>query len=456
MAPPSASAESDWRAAVSVREDPELARELTEKLADPTAPRAVSVTDLVAPRKAYWRAVAAVPFEPERQRRLDVGRALHRRLGAALSGDGALEVRVRRDGLVGRIDLLSDVPVEVKTSSSLAAVSELTETRPDQVEQLAMYCALTERTEGRLVTLLVADGQSGRVQSVDFRFPNGPRVLDEMRRRADALREAWRVGRPERLPPCRWYGRGCEFQEPSVCDCSGSEPPIDRTLLTDVVADRERPDISSRIESRLAESPPPRDPPTLERFRDLLYPRRAYFERVAPSPSAETIRRDPKEAPDLYTRLVGAVESGPLGEVVRLTPRTDEPEEEVGGFRGAPYLVRTSRGRDRATTASLIERQPQYALELGFRCVATGAMSAHLILGRERAERAEDRIQAFEFRFSPASTFARLWRERTRSLAAAIADRAPQALPPCPDWMAENCPYRAECGCAADGSRSHR
>jgi hypothetical protein len=448
--------EVDWRTAVSVEEDPSLAQLLAGRLPALTAPRAVSVTDLGATRRAFWRAYASVPVDPERQRRLDIGRTLHRRLGTALSAEGALEVRVRQNGLVGRIDLLSDVPVEVKTSSSLAPIELLRETRPEQIEQLAMYCALADRPVGRLVTLRVGDGAEGRTQTVDLSFRSLETVRSEMQARADALRRAWSENRAAGLARCRWYGRGCEFQESSVCDCTGQEAATDPAMLTEVSDLTERPDISERIESRLHDVPTPTEAPTLYRFRDLLYPRRAYFERFATGPEPPLPRRDPNAPPDLYARLVSAVESGPLGEVVRLPPRTDEPEEEVGGFRGTPYLVRTSRGRDRPSPAALLDRQPQYALELGFRCLATGAASARLILGREHAPRDEDRIHVFEYRVAPASAFARLWRDRSRQLADARRDHSPGGLAPCPDWSYATCPFRSECGCGGAGSRSQR
>lgn len=448
--------EPDWRAAVAVREDPELARLLAARLPDPSAPRPVSVTELLGLRPAFWRALAPVAIEPERQRRLDLGRMLHRRLGVALSAEGALEVRVRRDGLVGRIDLLSDAPVEVKTSASSIAPDQLRGSRPDHVEQLAMYCALADRPTGRLVTVVVTDGIPTSVQVAELAIRDPGAVRSEMLRRAELVRQAWAARRADSLPRCRWYGRGCEFQETSTCDCVGAEAPPDSRMLSEVVEIRERPDLASRIDSRLQQLAPPGEPPTIGRFRDLIFPRLAYFERVRPPVSVEPTARDPRGPPDLYTRLVGAVESGPLGEVARVPSATDEPEEEVGGFRGTPYLVRTSRSVVRASPRSLVDRQPQYALDLGFRCVATGAPTARLILGRERASGDADRVQVFEFRFDPASRIARLWRQRSRQLADALASGQPAALPPCPAWAFATCPYRSECGCADAGVRSQR
>ncbi|MGA8543029.1 MAG: hypothetical protein WB947_05785, partial [Thermoplasmata archaeon] len=183
---PTQAPEPDWRAAVSISEDAELARELILRLPPAGTARPVSVTDLVAPRRAYWRAVHPVRFDEARQLRVDLGRALHRRLGVALSAEGTLEVRVRRNGVVGRIDLLSDVPVEVKTSASAVGGDELVEARPDQVEQLVMYCALADRPVGRLLTLVTTDGAPGPVRAADVTIRDLAAVGTEMQARAAA------------------------------------------------------------------------------------------------------------------------------------------------------------------------------------------------------------------------------------------------------------------------------
>ncbi len=436
-----------------MREAVELEAALVARLPASEAPRAVSVTDLVAPRRAFWNAISPVKIDAVRQRRVDRGRELHRRLGVALSTEGALEVRVRRDGVVGRIDLLSDIPVEVKTSSSAVEPDQLRDARPEQVEQLAMYCVLAGKAAGRLVTLVVAEDRPEHVQAVDLALGSPEAVRAEMATRADALRQSWRDKRADRLPGCRWFGRGCEFRDARVCDCTGDERPPSAAILDEVRQVADRPDVSDRIGRRLRGVPGAGPSPTLERFRDLLYPRRAYFERRGVDRGPELPRRGPDELPDLYGRLIDALESGPLGEVARVPPRSEEPEEVVG-FRGLPLLVRTTRRRDRPSPATLLDQQPQYALELGFRCVATGRDGAYLVLGRERAEPDRDRVLVFEYRFAPATVFARMWRTREQRLAAALAARAPADVAPCPEWMYADCPYRSDCACGARGARS--
>jgi hypothetical protein len=450
--------EPEWRSSVTVRVEPELAAELVRRFARTSGERSVGVTDLLSPRQAFWRWTSPpITTPPERQARLDAGRWLHRVLGSVLAPEGLLEVRVRRAGIVGRVDALTDRPLEVKTSSLAPGPEDLLSDRPEHVEQLAMYCALVGRSTGRLITVATHDTRVHELRSLDVRFRDLAAISAEMERRASELRSGLNRGRADELPRCRWFDRGCEFQAAKVCDCSGREPEPPSRLLEEVLSVEGRPEVDRELTQRLSSELRSAEPPRIARFRDLVYPRRAYFERVQPAKVSEGVRpAAPAAASDLYGRLVEAVESGDVGEVARLPYRTREPEEEVAAFRGLPYLVRTSRAWSALRPEQLVDRFPQYALELGFRCATTGTRSGRVILGFERAGSSEDRLKVFAFDFEPVTSMARLFRERVARLERAVAERRPATLDACPGWMFPDCPYRAECGCLAEPGRSQR
>ncbi len=366
-----------------------------------------------------------------------------------------MEVRLRREGISCRIDLLSDVPVEIKTGAGPLPV-DLKADRPEHVEQLAMYCALTGRPTGRLVHILLAEGQATAVRATDVTFGDLDRVASELRAREAALRSALEAGDGAGLPRCRWFGRGCEFQASGVCGCDGGEPGGSDLLLDEARSLVERPELSDRWQRLLRVAGSAGTPPAAARFRDLVYPRRAFFERTRGRvPDTET---PPAVSPsrDLYDRLAEAVESGPVGDVRQLPSDPDGPEEEVVGLRGVPFLLRTSRAGARIRSAEAVARFPQYALELGLRCAATGTSEGHVILGYERAEDDRDRVHVLDYRFRPTATFSILAKERSRALADAIARGSPRELAACAGWMVSDCPYRTECGCDGDGGRSQR
>lgn len=445
-----------WEGTVSVQGDPDLEAEVLARFDHLSGVRPVGVTELLAARRSYYRLTAPpVPVPADRQARLDRGRAVHRSLGSRLASEGTLEARVRRGGLVGRIDILADVPVEVKTSTALAEPSALVLERPDHIEQLAMYCALLDRPVGRLLTVVGSDLEVPRVQAVDMAFGSPERIFREMGHRAERLRSALGEHSPDSLPRCPWFGRGCEYEGAGVCSCTGAEGPAAPLLAEMVRGPTPRRDVEERVLSALAERPP-EEGLGVERFREVLYPRRAYFDRTRESPEAPPGSGPPSLEPDLYRRLSEALESGPAGEVARLPTRTTAPAEEVVGFRGRPMLLRTSRARNRLRPSELPTRFPQYALDLGLRCATTGTDSGVVVLGFERAATDRERVEVLEVRFASLTPFSRLYRERTQGLDRALEDHHPEALVACPEWMSADCPYRAECGCGPSGTRETR
>ena len=442
---------------VRVHADPELARELTERFRTAGGSRPVAVTELIDLRRAFFRRVGpAVEIPPERRAALDAGRALHVVLGRALATRGQLEVRVRRPGLVGRIDLLADVPTEVKSTSASVDPGSLRELRPDQVEQLAMYCALLDRPAGRLLHLVVHEHAIEAVRAVDVDVQDPASIRAEMERRAGAFRAALESGHPDALPRCRWFGKGCEFQVAAVCPCAGSEPEVGGALLDRVGGFRPRTDVEGDVRAALGRVELPAGPVRIDRFRELLYPRRSWFDRTAPGGPASDETAPTSVTPDTYGRLVEAVESGPVGEVHAAPTLSDEPAEEVTTFREMPYLLRTSRAWARTEPGALVDRFPQYILELGFRAAATGSPRGRVIQAYERAERDEDRIAVFEVSFTSLTPFSRVWRGRADALASALRTNDPSGLLACPAWMYADCAYRDACGCGPAPARDQR
>jgi hypothetical protein len=455
---PKPSSGPDWHGSVSVREDPELEAELVRRWARTSGERSLGVTDLLAPRRAFWRLTTPpVPLPPDRQARLDAGRWLHHVAGSVVAPEGLLEVRVRRAGIVGRIDALTDRPIELKTASLAVGPEELVSDRPEHVEQLGMYCSLVGQSNGRLITVAAHDVTVHEVRTVDVQFRNLVAITAEMERKVSALRSAMANGQADGLPRCRWFDRGCEFQSGKVCDCTGGEPDPPSRLLEEVASLEGHPEVDRELAARLSKELGSREPPRISRFRDVVYPRRAYYDRTKPKPTPEE-HPPPERASvsDLYGRLIEAVEGGPVGEVTRLPYRSKEPEEEVAAFRGMPYLLRTSRAWSAPRPEEIAGRFPQYALELGFRCATTGTRSGRVLVGFERAHSPEDRLKVFAFEFSPVTVFARLFRERIARIERALRDRTPSALDACPAWMYADCPYRAECGCGSESGRSQR
>ncbi len=444
-----------WAASVRVAPAETVRAALVDRAETGPPDRSVWVTDLVDLRTAYWRAIAPVAPTPERAEILATGRELHHLIEKALAAPRYLEVRTSRDGIVGQIDLFEERPTELKTTTPLPPLEGLPEARPSYFEQLGMYASLTDRSETRLLLVDGHDPGQPEVAVLDCRFEPLSDIAAAMRERAGRLRAALDRKDPSDLPRCPWYDRGCEFRAAAICSCTGNEPVGERAVRNALRTVESRPAEAERLRERLREVLTRTTDDSVRRFRDLVYPRRAYFELTQPQPGSTVTAPSPREG--LYWFLSDLLESGPAGEVTRVPTVGGVPEESVACFRGDPYVVKTSRAWEVAPAAELVDRSPQYFLELGLRCAALERTGGWLVLGYERAASWGDRLRVYRVEFDPFLPVAELARERARALRSAITARDPSSLPPCPGWMYDGCAYAPGCGCGVGGpGRSKR
>jgi hypothetical protein len=435
-----------WSQQLRVEEAPALARELAARAQHEPTVRSVFVTDLLDLRRAYWNAVAPTEPGPERRALMDAGRLGHAQVGERLGTPDQREVRVRREGIVGRIDLWTDRPGELKVTPLPRDPAQLIVSRPAYLEQLAMYCALTETTEGRL--LLVAPPTAAPAAAVfDVRFSDLAPVWEEMKRRAELFRIALRTGDPASLPRCAWQGRGCEFESVQICQCPAESDALPALVPPEGAVVRPNPVESERLRglTGFPAAAVGAAPPSL---RSVLYPRRAYFEQTAPRDERPARRPvAPGGEVDLYARLMELLETGPVGDVVRRSGVDGGIADSILCWRGEPLLLKVTRSLQAPAVATYLAQQPQYFLDLAIRCAALGTSGGWLVVGYERRADWETRVRSYRIQLASAETITSLLRERTAGLAAALASHTSAALPACPSWMTRDCPYAASCGC---------
>ncbi len=432
-----------WARSVLIAPLPRVEAELAERWpAIAGAPAAVRVTDLVDLRRGYWRTQVGTRIAPAHPAAVERGTRMHRTLGEILGPSAALEVQIARAGVVGQIDALLDVPIELKTTSQALPAEELLERRPEAVAQLVAYCALSERARGWLALVAGPDAGPFAVSVGEFEVGNPADRLRALAHEADRLRYALGEGSPASLPACRWYDHGCEFQRDGLCDCSGKEEEERSPIISGIAPGRTVEPTRAQWETAWNRSPVA-PAPLVSSFRDLVYPRLAYME--ATRGRAEGYPWAPTS--ELRRRLREVLEAGPVGEVARLLPRTEQAPDLIESWQGEPMLVRTTHAFVRPTPEEIARSAPQHALELGFRCAAVGIPNGRLVLGWERAPAGQIPFRVLRYHFEPLGTFSRMWRERILALEATRRDGRFERLAACPAWRARSCPYQPECGC---------
>jgi hypothetical protein len=412
--------------------------ELAAALRRPAARRRISVTDLLNPRQAFfrWTRPDILP-SPDRQQNMLAGTGFHGRFGAAVSTEEFVEQYVEYDGIVGKIDIYQDTPVELKTTLAMPEGAEAA--RPGYIDQLAMYCAMVGAPRGHLV--VYARGgppQTARLRAFSVEFCDLDGIRAEMRRRRDLLARALATGSPAGLPRCEWFTRGCDYQD--ICGCEAA-PPLQRVAPAGSAAVQPDPALEAALTARV----PPASPPGGIRLTDLVFPRRAAYARLTPQeeeaegePDArleEMARRGFRDA------LFDALRFGLPGAFRRVPVRLRSLVDRVDTYRGTPTLLRVSGRGEMVERRRIAHALGHHVDRLAFACALLQAETGRLVVYYERLG---DKFMVYDIHFRD---LPQIHAEADQRLALLESGAPPDQLPPCPAWMARTCRFAPRCGC---------
>lgn len=418
--------------------------ELTEALKRQGRRRRISVTDLVNPRQAFFqRARADIQPDPERKQAMLAGTGFHEVFGRAVSTEEFVEQFVEFQGIVGKIDIYEDVPVELKTTASLPA--GIAAARASYIDQLGMYCTMTGRDEGRLFVYKRAlYGRPGALRGFDLRFKNLRAVEREMVRRRDLFREALATGDPGALPRCEWFELRCDYR--AVCGCA-TAPPLGRVVPVADVHIAENGALVTAMTALLTDAP---KPGRQFRLNDLVFPRRAVIERQAVAEA-----KLEEEDQDLDAALAGmerlgfgdalkdALWYGVPGAFARIPVSLRSLKGKVGTFRGVPTIFRSTRKTKMVERSQLVEEFPYYFDRIAFECALSNQQTGRVVIYYEAVK--DDKFMVYDVYFK---NLEEIKAEADRRLALLETGASPDQLPACePAWMPGYCPLGPRCGC---------
>jgi len=187
-------------------------------------------------------------------------------------------------------------------------------------------------------------------------------------------------------------------------------------------------------------------------MNDIVFPRKAYFERLK---LAETTLEEEESQQKKQDYLRGMDEFGFLdalreslqygapGEVQSIPVQCASLSDLVRVHRDLPTILRAPKFQ------SLVERQrlpwafPHYFLRLGFECALTRHQKGGLLLYYANVDKEDAKLMVYDVSFrslNPVQT------EALRRVGLLETASSPFDLPKCPSWMCRNCEYRLECG----------
>jgi hypothetical protein len=407
-------------------------------------PYRISVTDLLNLKQAYFRRkYPEITPSLEKQQLMWAGTGFHKTFGSAVSSEEYLEQFVEAEGIVGKIDIYEKIPVEVKTTSTLVDTKDLFQHRPTYLEQLGMYCAMVSAHEGEIIVYQRPVEQSPSTSPLvvyHVSFPDLTAIREEMRRRRDLLVQALIANDPSNLPACPWSSKQCDYSQ--VCDCATASVPASHEI-----ADLAREIyVDSTTCQQLLNKMAGAQPSHLFGINDIVFPRKAYFERLK---SSEEVREEKEEhlrsmdELGFLDALRDSLRFGAPGEAQRIPVKHAPLSDLVQTWQNLPTILRGPK------LSSLVERErlprmfPHYFLRLGFDCALTENTKGRLLLYYVKVPREDAKLMVYDVNFRNLNAVKAEALHRLELLEKATS---PLQLPKCPSWMCSYCDYRLECG----------
>ena len=417
---------------------------LMEGLRTRRPPYRISVTDLLNLKQAYFRRKYPEIAPPlEKQQLMWAGTGFHKTFGSAVSSEEYLEQFVEAEGVVGKIDIYEKIPVEVKTTSTPVDAKDLLQYRPAYVEQLGMYCAMVNAHEGQIIIYQRpgAESSSGSPLAVyHVSFPDLKAIREEMRRRRDLLVQALIANDPSNLPVCPWSNKQCDYSQ--VCDCATASVPASQEiakLAGEICVD------SATCEQLLNRMAGTQSSPVFG-INDIVFPRKAYFERSQPKEEVKEEKEDYLRSIDergFLDALRDSLRFGAPGEAQKIPVKHAPLTDLVQTWHKMPTILRDPK------FSSLVERErlprafPHYFLRLGFDCALTENTKGRLLLYYVKVLKEDAKLMVYDVSFRNLNAVKAEALRRLELLAKAIS---PLQLPKCPSWMCSYCNDRLECG----------
>ena len=417
---------------------------LMQSLKTRRPPYRISVTDLLNLKQAYFKRKYPEIVPPlEKQQLMWAGTGFHKTFGSAVSSEEYLEQFVEAEGIVGKVDIYEKIPVEVKTTSTPIDTKNLLRYRPTYIEQLGMYCAMVNAHEGEIIIYQRQGEESPSTSPLvvyHVTFPDLEAIREEMRRRRDLLVQALISNEPSNLPVCPWLKRQCDYSQ--VCDCATTSVPASHEiaeLAGEIYVDSTT---CEQLLSKMAGA----QPSQLFGINDIVFPRKAYFERLKLSEGV----REEKEG---YLRsmdergfldvLRDSLRYGAPGEAQRIPVQHLPLADLVQIWQNLPTILRDPK------FSSLVERErlprtfSHYFLRLGFDCALTNHAQGRLLVYYVRVPKEDAKLMVYDVTFRNLDT---IRGEALRRIELLEKARGALQLPKCPSWMCSYCDYRLECG----------
>ena len=420
---------------------------LTAKLKTSRSRSRISVTDLLNPTQSFyrWKHPEIKPSLDRVQLMLS-GTGFHEVFGNIISSEEYLEQTLEYEGIIGKVDIYEEFPIEIKTTSSIP--TDLIKKRISYFEQLAMYCQMANSKVGRLIIYSRADTRKKPslavydVDFLDFKPINNAMIL-----RRDLFKNALASNNPSLLPRCEWFYSGCDYK--NICHCF-SAVPLEPMVSEKNMVIKKREDIVEDLTKLILNEPkikPKTEITSPITINDIVFPRKFFLKNTDNTENIKEAEITTKIAEvqnigfkyALYNALTFDTESS----FKELPINLGSLDDTIQIYDGAPYILRTVKFDNMIQREKLPQYFPHFFDRLAIECALSNSRKGRLILFYEAIK--GDKFMVYDvffhgrdFLINEINNRIKLLEEPTTTI---------KELPGCPSWMFKKCEFAPNCQC---------
>ena len=338
----------------------------------------ISVTDLINPMQSYYRWI-----HPEIKTPIDKlhyilsGTGFHEIFSDIVSTEEYVEQLLEYEGIVGKVDIFEDIPIELKTTGSIP--KNIYKEKLSYIEQLAMYCAMADCDKGQLIIYKRGNGpKKPELKVFDITYLNIETIKTKMLKRKIMFQDALHNKNPGKLPQCEWYKKRCDYSKHCKCEIApAGEPIVNDNEIT--ISPNE--DALVHFTTKLLEKnvSPVTNNLTLD---NLIFPRNYILSKTNTINDESDIHTHMTtiETTGFIQALVNAIKFGSKDKFSSIQLSRGLLQDNVDTLSNIPFIIETVENDNMISRKDLPSIFPHYFDKLAFICALTKSRKARLIL----------------------------------------------------------------------------
>jgi len=402
----------------------------------------ISVTDLINPMQSYYRWIHPEIKPPiDKLHYILSGTGFHEIFSDIVSTEEYVEQLLEYKGIVGKVDIFEDIPIELKTTGSIP--TDLYKEKLSYIEQLGMYCAMADCDKGQLIIYKRGNGRKKAILEVfDITYFNIEKIKTNMLERKAIFQDALANKNPDDLPKCEWYKKRCDYSKHCNCSTASLGKPI---VNHDEITISSNEDALAHFTSKLLEERafPVDEHLTLD---NLIFPRNYVLSKtnnvISNEPNVQT-QMAIIENTGFTQALVNAIGFGSKENFNSVEVSRGMLRDRVSMLYNIPFVIETVETDTMIGRKDLASIFPHYFNKLAFISALTKSRKSRLILYYQNIYK--NKFMVYDVIFQNGNE---ILQELDKRINDVTNTTDHTTLPKCPESLFKYCQYLEVCECS--------